>query len=131
MLVFKFGGASVKDADAVKNVAKIISLFPKEKKLVVVSAMGKTTNAMEEIVEALWHNKKESYRYLVDQVYQYHVNICEKLFPGQHEGVKSFLDELFDSLQNKINQPLKREDILSENIINTKRIRTRPIRHYA
>ena len=101
MLVFKFGGASVKNADAVKNVAKIISLFPKDKKMVVVSAMGKTTNAMEEIVDALWTKNIESFRYLVDQVYQYHIDICDKLFPDEHEGVNSFLDELFEGLLNK------------------------------
>lgn len=106
MLVFKFGGASVKNADAVKNVAKIISLFPKDKKLVVVSAMDKTTNAMEEIVDALWNKNTESFRYLVDQVYQYHIDICEKLFPDEHEGLNSFLEELFEGLLNKINQPV-------------------------
>lgn len=119
MLVFKFGGASVKDAEAVKNVAKIISLFPKEKKLVVVSAMGKTTNAMEEIVDALWKQKTESFRYLVDQVYQYHINICEKLFPGQHEGVNTFLDELFDNLLQKIIHPVSENyDFVYDQIVS-------------
>jgi aspartate kinase len=119
MLVFKFGGASVKNAEAVKNVGKIISLFPKEKKLVVVSAMGKTTNAMEEIVDALWNNSTESFRYLVDQVYQYHINVCEKLFPDTHEGVNSFLDELFEGLQNKINQPLSENyDFVYDQIVS-------------
>ncbi len=119
MLVFKFGGASVKNADAVKNVAKIISLFPKEKKLVVISAMGKTTNAMEEIIDALWNKNKESFRYLVDQVYQYHVEICEKLFPDEHEGLNSFLDELFEGLQNKINLPLSENyDFVYDQIVS-------------
>ena len=49
-LVFKFGGASVKDADSVRNVARIIGLFTQRPMVVVVSAMGKTTNAFEEIV---------------------------------------------------------------------------------
>ena len=51
MKVFKFGGASVKDAEAVRNVAGIINLYA-ENLVIVVSAMGKTTNAMEEIAEA-------------------------------------------------------------------------------
>ena len=49
-LVFKFGGASVKDAESVRNVAKIISLFPHRPMVVIVSAMGKMTNAFEEVV---------------------------------------------------------------------------------
>ena len=54
MIVFKFGGASVKDAKAVKNVANVLSMYPNEKIVVVVSAMGKTTNLLEEVVNALW-----------------------------------------------------------------------------
>ena len=53
MLVFKFGGASVRDAAAIENVASILSLYPGKKLTVVVSAMGKSTNKLEEIVEAL------------------------------------------------------------------------------
>ena len=49
-LVFKFGGASVKDADSVRNVARIIGLFAQRPMVIVVSAMGKTTNAFEEVV---------------------------------------------------------------------------------
>ena len=47
MKVFKFGGASVKDAEAVQNVGKVLELFPNQEIVVVVSAMGKTTNALE------------------------------------------------------------------------------------
>lgn len=119
MLVFKFGGASVKSAEAVKNVAKIISLFPREKKLVVVSAMGKTTNAMEEIVDALWANNHESFRYLVDQVYQYHVDICLKLFPEQHEKLNTFIDNLFENLLAKISQPISENfDFVYDQIVS-------------
>jgi aspartate kinase len=49
MKVFKFGGASVKDAAAVKNVSAILARFPNQKLAVVVSAMGKTTNKLEEL----------------------------------------------------------------------------------
>ena len=52
MKVFKFGGASVKDANAVKNVASILSFYKDEKLGVVISAMGKTTNAMEKVIDA-------------------------------------------------------------------------------
>ena len=52
-LVFKFGGASVKDADSVRNVARIIGLFAQRPMVVVVSAMGKTTNAFEEVFSSV------------------------------------------------------------------------------
>ena len=54
-LVFKFGGASVKDAQSVRNVASIIGQFSQRPMVVVVSAMGKMTNAFEEVVAA-WSN---------------------------------------------------------------------------
>ena len=47
MLVFKFGGASVKSAEAVRNIVKILKAYQEEEIVVVVSAMGKTTNALE------------------------------------------------------------------------------------
>src|SRR5947207_664543 len=57
MQVFKFGGASVKDADAVKNVAEILKRFAGQETIVVVSAMGKVTNGLEELVNELFHKK--------------------------------------------------------------------------
>ncbi len=64
MKVFKFGGASVKDAESVKNVAKVLNSQGFEKCLLVVSAMGKTTNALEKVVE--YYFKKEDYQNEVD-----------------------------------------------------------------
>ena len=58
--VFKFGGASVKDAAAVKNAAAIVKQFSDDSLLVVVSAMGKTTNALERLADAFFY-KKENY----------------------------------------------------------------------
>ncbi len=106
MLIFKFGGASVKDASAVKNVAQIISMFPNKKKLIVVSAMGKTTNLLEEVVDALWTNNYESFRYLVDQVYKTHLKIVDDLFIEKHEGLVNFLEDVRDNLLERINKPI-------------------------
>ena len=106
MLVFKFGGASVKDASAVKNVAQIISMFPSKKKLIVVSAMGKTTNLIEEIVDALWKNNYESFRYLVDQLYKIHLRIVDDLFIEKHEGLVNFLEDVRDNLLERVNKPI-------------------------
>ncbi len=55
MKVFKFGGASVKDANGVKNVATILKRFPNENIVVVVSAMGKITNALERLTDAYFY----------------------------------------------------------------------------
>ena len=58
MRVFKFGGASVKDAEGIRNVASVLETMGHEKTLVVVSAMGKTTNAMETLVDAYFEKIK-------------------------------------------------------------------------
>ncbi len=106
MLVFKFGGASVKNAEAIQNVSKILSLYSTEKRLVVISAMGKTTNALEEIVQALWEKNVSSYKYLVEETYNFHLNILNQLFKEQHYAVHQEVESVFDFLRNKIDQPI-------------------------
>src|SRR5687767_9104053 len=59
MKVFKFGGASVSNPDRIKNVKDIIQSYSGEKLLIVISAMGKTTNALEKVVEAFYNKKTD------------------------------------------------------------------------
>ncbi|HEY0900074.1 MAG TPA: aspartate kinase, partial [Sphingobacteriaceae bacterium] len=81
--VFKFGGASVKDAAGVRNVAEIVALHREKKLLIVVSAMGKTTNALEELTEAYVNHKDHAHE-LLENVKQYHQVILDELFALQH-----------------------------------------------
>ncbi|MEQ9580733.1 MAG: aspartate kinase, partial [Arenibacter sp.] len=74
MRVFKFGGASVKDASSVKNVVRVLEEVGHDNTLLVVSAMGKTTNAMEDIVNAYFKDKS-LLPAAVHEVVQYHNNI--------------------------------------------------------
>ena len=106
MLVFKFGGASVKNAEAIQNVSKILSLYATEKRLVVISAMGKTTNALEEIVQALWDKNVSTYKYLVEETYNFHLKILNQLFKEHHYAVHQEVESVFDFLRNKIDQPI-------------------------
>jgi aspartate kinase len=106
MLVFKFGGASVKNAEAIQNVSKILSLYSTEKRLVVISAMGKTTNALEEIVQALWERNVSTYKYLVEETYNFHLKILNQLFKEHHYAVHQEVESVFDFLRNKIDQPI-------------------------
>jgi len=106
MLVFKFGGASVKNAEAIQNVSKILSLYSTEKRLVVISAMGKTTNALEEIAQALWEKNVSSYKYLVQETYNFHITILNNLFKEKHYAVHQEIDSIFNFLRNKIDQPV-------------------------
>lgn len=79
MLVFKFGGASVKDAAGVSNLANIVQLHAGQPLLIVVSAMGKTTNALEALAKAYYHETAEV-EDLYNAVKQYHYQILHELF---------------------------------------------------
>jgi aspartate kinase len=79
MLVFKFGGASVNSVERVKNVGTILQQYSGEKVLVVISAMGKTTNALEKVVEAFFNNKKDEALSLFEQVKQQHLTTAKYL----------------------------------------------------
>lgn len=98
MKVFKFGGASVKDAAAIRNVAAILSLNP-EPLVVVVSAMGKTTNALEQIYgQAVAQN---DFLTLLQALADYHLQVTHDLFPTDKQHlVFSSLNEQFAALQN-------------------------------
>lgn len=79
MKIFKFGGASVKDAEGVKNVASIIKNEGAKDTLVVISAMGKITNAFEEVVDA-YYNKGQELPNKLNFIEEYHKNIMNSLF---------------------------------------------------
>jgi len=106
MKVFKFGGASVKDAQAVRNVSRILSLYTQDQLIVVISAMGKTTNAMEMIVDALCKRDEKQYTELVETCHQFHLNIAGDLFTEPHYRIFHELEVVFDGLKNRFNQPV-------------------------
>jgi aspartate kinase len=91
MKVFKFGGASVKDAEGVRNVASIISSHLAEKPFIVISAMGKVTNALEEICNA-FVNKSGECLELIEKLKSFHFSIAHELLPQNHP--------VFDDLEN-------------------------------
>ena len=68
MFVFKFGGASINNIERIKNTSNIIRDNADQKLLVVVSAMGKTTNALEKIAEAYFDNRKDDALTLFEKV---------------------------------------------------------------
>lgn len=86
MRVFKFGGASVKDAEGVKNVAHVLKEMGHENTVVVISAMGKTTNAMEEVV-ANYIDDTKSHLSTLKEIEDFHLTITSALFEGSQPPV--------------------------------------------
>ena len=99
MLVFKFGGASVKDADGVRNLSKIVRLYQNENIVIVVSAMAKTTNALE-ILNSEYIAKSDTTSLLLDQLKEFHFNIARQLFPNDSHPVFNILEKHFRELEN-------------------------------
>jgi len=106
MKVFKFGGASVKDAAGIKNLAKIVSQ-EKANLVIVVSAFGKTTNALEKVLK-LWLAGEKSYKEHLDNIYSYHSGVVEELFTsGNSAGNK--IDKSFTKLREYLLSEKKSE----------------------
>ncbi|MFY7811868.1 MAG: aspartate kinase [Flavobacterium sp.] len=99
MKIFKFGGASVKDSDGIKNVVKVLQEVGYENVLIVVSAMGKTTNAMEEIVKH-YINKDNELNASIQEVKKYHNQILLALFENEKHKVFTAIQNIFDELVN-------------------------------
>ncbi|MGC3977946.1 MAG: aspartate kinase [Paludibacteraceae bacterium] len=101
MIVYKFGGASVKSSDGIRNIVKIVSGV-KENLFVVVSAMGKTTNAMEIVLENFMKADKIAALEKLLEVEKYHKDIIAELFENKAAG-ENAVNPLFDELHNFIN----------------------------
>ena len=104
MIVFKFGGASVNSAPAVRNMAAIVSRHWADKKtVVVVSAMGKTTNMLEQLVTNDRITVEQGA--MLQRVRVYHYAIVHELFPDKTHPIYSALDTLFAQLQAQVSLP--------------------------
>ena len=80
MKVYKFGGASVKDANSIKNIVNVLKINGYEDVFMVISAMGKTTNALEEVVKAYF--EKSDFNQKIKRIEETHLNIIKELFPN-------------------------------------------------
>lgn len=103
MKVFKFGGASVKNAQGVINLKKIIDLYKEESLIVVISAMGKTTNLMEEILH-LWYKDKLSMQQSIIKLSDYHFQIADEL-----DILNPVLSQSLNALFQKLNKIVSEE----------------------
>lgn len=97
MKVLKFGGASVKDAAGVKNLVHVLNTVGTQDTLVVVSAMGKTTNALERIIEVYFEDKKKVNQEILI-LKEFHLQIINELFESKTAKVVRAVQEYFDEL---------------------------------
>ncbi len=103
MKVYKFGGASIKDALGIKNLVKVLEQTHAGNLVVVVSAMGKTTNALENVLHSYFENDNKLAEAL-SSVKQYHYKILEELFPNKHNAILNTVKGYFDELEAFLNR---------------------------
>lgn len=107
MRIFKFGGASVKDAQGVRRVASIIGHYAADDILIVVSAMGKTTNALEVLVKSYIDGKQEDSLKQLGRIKDEHHQILNELFEDSAAAIFDQVRELFLQLETIIQAPVK------------------------
>ena len=105
--IYKFGGASVKDSSAVKNLAEILRNRLRKNMVIVVSAMGKTTNGLESILTKKLNG--EDFSENSANLKSYHLEISYELFAPGH-SVFAQVENLFSQLENQLQKPLSREN---------------------
>ena len=98
MRIFKFGGASVKDAEGIHNMYRVLEQTGHEQTLIVVSAMGKTTNAFEKLIEAYFDDAKQMESQL-NEIIDYHLGIMNEIFDHPKHDVFDQVKQRFDRLR--------------------------------
>ena len=99
MKVFKFGGASINSFERIQNVAKIIKEYKDEKILIIISAMGKMTNALEKVAEEFYAGKKEEALFLFEKIKQNHLNLIKYTVTQQWEAATHQLSSVFTEIE--------------------------------
>ena len=114
MKVFKFGGDSVSSAERIKNVGSILQSYPGEKILIVISAMGKTTNALEEVVNAFYQNKKEKALELFTDIKNSHLQLANELCDQPTDQLNDLFTEVEWLLHDK---PVREYDYYYDQVV--------------
>ncbi len=115
--VFKFGGASIKDVEAIKNVVNILNRYADDKLLIVVSAMGKTTNALEQVLKSYVAQDGKTFEYF-EAIKVQHQELLEALFPDDHD-IYAALNDTFIEIEWVIEEiPQDEYDYLYDQIVS-------------
>ncbi len=114
MKVFKFGGASIGSIERIHNVANIIQSFAGEKLFIIISAMGKTTNNLEKVVETFFEGNKEGALALFNKIKQDHIDVSNQL---TGETAKQFMD-LFTEVEWLLHdKPVREYDYYYDQVV--------------
>ena len=118
MKVYKFGGASINNIDRIKNTANIIKANAAGKLLVVISAMGKTTNALEKVVDAFFEGRKEDAQQLFEQVKDSHLKTLKYLTVTNWQQAENQLKDFFTEVEWMLHdKPVRSYDYYYDQVV--------------
>lgn len=118
MKVFKFGGASLESVERIKQVAQIVQSFPDDKLLIVISAMGKTTNELEKVAQNFYMRKREIAAQLLYNVEQHHIQVAESLLGTQQHPLFQQLQQFFTEAEWTLGEkPLRAYDYYYDQLV--------------
>ena len=118
MKVFKLGGASVQEIDRVKNVANILADYEGEKLVIIISAMGKTTNALEKVVDGFLDGNKEQALQLFNNVKQQHLTMAKYLLVTHYNACYAQLNDFFTEVEWLLHdKPVREYDYYYDQIV--------------
>jgi aspartate kinase len=118
MKVYKFGGASINSIERIKNTGNIIKQSAGEKLLIVISAMGKTTNALEKVVEAFFEGRAEDAQKLFDQVKDSHLNTLKYLTVLKWQEAENQLKDFFTEVEWMLHdKPVRSYDYYYDQVV--------------
>lgn len=118
MKVFKFGGASVNSIERIENVKNIISLYKEEKLVVIISAMGKTTNALEKVAEAFFAGNKDEALQLFSVIKNQHLTTAKYLLVTHYNACFEHLNNFFTEVEWLLHdKPVREYDYYYDQIV--------------
>jgi aspartate kinase len=118
MQIFKFGGASVNSIDRIKQVHQIVKNNSTEQLVIIISAMGKTTNGLEKVVNAFFEGQKENALQLFELVKQQHLNTAKYLLVTQYNNCYSQLNDFFTEVEWLLHdKPVRSYDYYYDQIV--------------
>lgn len=130
MRVFKFGGASVRDAGNVKNVCNVLQTIGCNNCLIIASAMGKTTNALEVVVHNYFQNRFDLAE-SVDVVRNYHFGIINDLFTNKEHPIYARIEKIFEGITHfLLNNKSPNYNFVYDQIVSNGEIISTLILHY-
>jgi aspartate kinase len=118
MKVFKFGGASLETIERIQQVGKIIQSYPDDKLLIVISAMGKTTNELENVAKNFYMRKREIASQLLYNIEQNHLQVAENLLGTKEHPLFTQLQQFFTEAEWTLGEkPLRVYDYYYDQLV--------------